>query len=319
MDAQTITQRFAFKEYGQVVKVDDPILNKTYKRYIANIRANYPIFIRDDLSPADYEVRVLKIGSLGQITLNEELQIMPKLTTYREECKQNLIKILNLWKAQAENIVVTASSDQLIMIEEFRNHFSQIERLLDHVREYKRIHSIELTKYLSNKEKRKIGRYVNLLVSLDILRFIEENSYYEYGNQYIGIEKELREKGRINEEKLKLAILSYIIKNRYPILRDEFQLTILESTIGIDNVIYLPELELKKSVCRKPDSIASNYKKYYNRNINPLHLTQILKRLLRVGAIRRKGRVYYGDDNLRENMLEQKKLLKPLAISHWYM
>ena len=44
--------------------------------------------------------------------------------------------------------------------------------------------------------------------------------------------------------------------------------TILEKAIGIDNIIYLPELEIGEPVYRRRKSIESLYKKYYERTKN---------------------------------------------------
>lgn len=306
--AKAIVERFAFKQYGQVIKVDPPVLNEALGNYVSNVRANYPVYIFDDRSPQDYAVRVLKIKHLGQITLNKDLQIIPRFTTYGQDAEDNLVHVLNSWKKQVEHIVVSASSNQLIKIEKFRNHFSQIERILEYLMEYKKIHQVELTRYLSSRDKRRIKKYINLLESIEIIRFVEP--YYEIGNRYITIEGATKPK-----QDLMLNLLSHIIEYRYPILRDEFGLTILEKTVSVDNVIYLPELETESSVFRSINSIANNYKKYYNRNINPLQLNQILRRLEKAGAICRKGSSFYGDETLREDMITRKKKLAPLSIA----
>jgi len=308
MEAQSVIDRFAFKEYGQVIKVDPPFYNEKTGFYISNIKANYPVYIFDDRTPSDYNVRVLKIKHLGQITLNDKLQVIPHFTTYGEECRENLIKVLDSWKRQAENIVVSASSNQLTKIEDFRNHFSLIERIIDYLIDYNKIHNIELTRYLNKDDKLKIKRYVNLLEELELVRY--EEPYYEIANKYTTIESATK-----NPKDLMTNILAYIIENRYPILRDEFKLTILEKTISIDSIIYLPEMELEEPIYRKFKSISDDYKKYYNKNINPLHLNQILRRLEKVGAIQRDGIEYFGDEELREDMITRKKKLGPLSIA----
>jgi hypothetical protein len=216
--------------------------------------------------------------------------------------------MLEYWKKQAENIVVSTSSDQLILIESFRNHFNKIELILEYLMENDRIHNIDLTMYEPKDQKLKMKRYVNLLDSLGIIRY--EEPYYVPANVYISTEKKVE-----TDEALITSLLSHIIKNRYPTLRDEFGLTILEKTVGIDNVIYLPELEMEESVFRKKSSIADSYKKYYGRNINPMRLNQILRRLEKVGAIQRKLDNYFGVEKLREDMITKKKKLEPLTLA----
>ena len=125
------------------------------------------------------------------------------------------------------------------------------------------------------------------------------------------------EKRLKDDEDIRLVLLSYIIKNRYLTLKDVFKLTILEKTINIDNIIYLPELLLEEPIHRKRITIANSYKHHYNKNINSLHLTRILKRLERCGAIHRVGDKYLGQDHLREDMLVKKRGLQPLTITHF--
>lgn len=308
MDAQLVVERFAFKEYGQVIKVDPPMYINKGNYYLSNVRANYPVYIFDDREPADYKIRVLKIEHLGQITLNDQFQIVPTRTTYGTECLNNLKMMLEYWKQQAENIVVSASSDQLIQIESFRNHFNKIELILEYLMENDRIHKADLTRYEPKEQKLKIRRYVNLMESLGIVRY--EEPYYVPANVYISTEKETK-----TDEELLKSLLSHIIKIRYPTLRDEFGLTILEKTVGVDNVIYLPELEMEEPVYRNKPSIADSYKRYYGKNINPMRLNQILRRLEKVGAIQRKLDNYFGVEDLREDMITKKKKLEPLTIS----
>lgn len=313
MSAEDVIDRFAYKEYGQVINVDPPIYDEYRKNYRSNVKANYPIFIYDDREPGSYKVRVLKIQNIGQICLNEELKIVPEFTTYRHDSENNLSMILELWKNQAENIVITTSSDNFVRIEAFQNHFSQIDLILSHLFEYEKIYDHEIKKYLPIKDRKRLFRYINLLQSLDLIRKVHD--YYEFGNEFNSWT--LDENNQKSEEDLKLTVISYLIKNRYSTLRDEFKLTILEKTINIDNVIYLPELEYQNAIHRKRASIAASFKRYYNKNINPLHLTQILRRLSKCGAIVEKNQKYYGDESLRENMLSLKKRLQPLSLTPW--
>jgi hypothetical protein len=302
--------QFSGYNYGQFTQIDPPEFDPNNKMYRANIRARYPIYIFDERDPSSYKVRILNMQSLGQIVLNEKEELIPYLTTSREQYNENFINLLKLWRLQTENIVVTCSSDQFIKIEEFRNHLSQIELLLDQLIEVGKITKVELTKGFSGASRSRLARYVSLLEGLDILR-IKETGDYEAGNTFIGLEKSIK------TEELRLLALSYIVKNRYTTLRDVFGLTIFEKTIGIDNVIYLPELEVKTSIFQSRKSITSYYRRFYGKNINPLVLTQILRRLEQSGAINREGDRYHGVEHLREAMIKQKEALPALRISDY--
>ena len=310
MEVEKVVNRFAYREYGQFILVDPPIFDSVSQTYYSNIRSDFPIFIHDDRDPSGYKVRVLKIESLGQIYLNKDLQIIPHLTTTREECNSNLESLLRLWRNQAERIVVSCSSDNLARIEEFRHHLNQIELIIDNLKEFGKINHSEIEKYMTRSDRVKLVRYLSLLKGLEIVR--EVKTGYVPGQRFISLEKIAE-----NEDEFRHLILSYVIKNRYQTLRDVFGITILERTVNIDNIIYLPELELEERVYRRRRSIAANYKYFYERNINPLHLNHILRRLVRVGAISREGQNYFGDDELRERMLKEKRTLRPLTITNF--
>lgn len=301
-------QRFAAKEYGQFILVDPPVLDPDKQTYQANIRANYPVYIHDDRNPSDYRVRVLKIQSLGSVYLNKDAQILPHLTTYREQCDTNLTDLLKLWREQAENIVVSCSSDNLVQIKEFQNHFNQIEVIVDYLKEFNRITDFEVARYNPKKDRSRLNRYLHLLEELELVR--REGLTFVPGRQFV-----LFEEKAANDDALKQSILSYILRNRYITIRDFFKITILEKTIGIESMIYLPEIETGEPIHRRPATIALSYKNYYERNINPIHLNHILKRLERCKAIERQGSTYHGSGDLREMMINRKKDLPPLSIS----
>lgn len=309
MSAETVIQRFAYTEYGQNIFVDSPSFDSESRLYFSNIRSKLPVFIHDDRFPGEYKVRVLKIDSLGKIFLNEDFQIIPQLTTNREKCYTNLETLLKNWRNRIENIIVTSSSNEFAKIKEFRNHFGKIEMLVDHLLEFGEIKNHQLTRHMPTKDQNKLRRYLSMLEGIELVRKVDTG--YLSGNVLIGLSKKFEN----DDEQLQIAILSHIIRNRYSTLKQVFNLNILESTIAIDNVLYYPEIELGDPIYRKRASIQRSYKFHYKKNINPLHLTKILKRLERCGAIKRDGANFFGQDHLREDMITKKENEPPLIIS----
>jgi len=307
MDAAVIMSRFADREYGQNIFVDPPIFDEKSKLYHSNIRSKIPVFIYDDRSSADYKIRVLKIDSLGSIYINDKLELMPQLTTYRDKCYENLDNLLALWRQTIENIVVTSSSDQFAHIYAFTNHFGQIELIIENLIEHGEIKHDDLRKGMHVHARNKLKRYLNLLEGLQLVRTVEDG--YKSGNYLV----ELLSKDMSPEDRW-VAILSYVIRNRYLTLKKVFEITILDKTISIDNIIYFPEINVKEAVYQRKSTIAENYKYRYNKNINPLHLTRCLRRLEKVDAISREGSNYFGRDDLRETMIQRIESEPPLSI-----
>jgi hypothetical protein len=309
MALEEVVQKLVWREFGQFTLFDPPEYDPDSERYMVNLRSDYPIFIHDDRGPSEYKVRVLKIRSLGQLFFNNQYQIIRDLSINKVDTDANLESLLRLWREQAENIVVTCSAYNLMRIDEFRNHFSQIDIIIDYLKEFDRITPIDLKRYRPKRYRTRFLQYINLLKGLEVIRE-EESGVYVPGRQF-----SLLEERTDNYDQFKKSILSHVVENRYITIRDVFKLTILEKTISIDNVIYLPELEIEEPIHRKRGSIANLYKKYYDRNIDPFKLNNILKRLENVEAISRKGDKFFGEEQLREKMLKKKKDLPELTIS----
>jgi len=306
MDAASVISRFAYREYGQNIFVDPPQFDEKSNLYYSNIRSKIPVFIYDDRHAADYKVRVLKIDSLGSVYLNDKLKLVTKLTTFRDKCYENLDDLLKIWRQRIENIVVTSSSDQFAKIDAFTNHFGKIELIIENLIESGEIKNTDLEKGISDRGK--IIRYLDLLEGLQLARKVENG--YLPGNNLINLQAKCE-----TPKELWTAVLSHVIRERYLSLKKVFGINILEKVISIDNVIYSPEIELKEAVHRRKESIAKGFKHHYQKNINPLHLIRGLKRLEKVGAIRREGSNYFGEEALREEMIRRRENVPPLVIS----
>jgi hypothetical protein len=134
--------------------------------------------------------------------------------------------------------------------------------------EYGKITKYDWSRYNSIKERMKYERYLSILEGMNMIR--KNNDYYESDNELIGIEKEPNGLD---------VFLANVFKNRYIALRDICGLTVFERVIGIENVIYMPEIELHEPVYRTKANILIQYKRYYNKRLNPMNANKILKML----------------------------------------
>jgi len=307
MSVAQVAQRYAFSHYGNLILVDEPIFDENQKIYVSNIRSDYPLAIRDDREPRKRMIRVLKIDDLGTISFNQDHKIIREKTTSREECIERLKLFFELWRERAEEIVVSASADNLVQISRFRHFFDPIDSVLIYLWDKRIIRDEEIEAHRLVARRSKIWLYLELLEGLEIVRRVEGG--YAEGNTFVSTRQR-----KPNEEKFRDAIISYIIRERYPTLRDIFQLTILEPTIHIDNCIYLPELELEEPIYRVADSIEQDYKHYYRRAINPLDLMLTLRRLENAEAINREGKHYSGNERLLKSMVAMKKQFPRLSM-----
>ncbi len=302
-----IAQCHAFSHYGHLILVDKPEYDTSKNLYVSKLRSDYPFLIQDDLEPTKRTMRVLKIDNLGRISINSENQIVKEKTSSREEIIDNINLFFKLWKERAERIVVSASSKNLVQITESSHFFDPIISALFYLWDEGRILDEDIALQRSPDRRKKLKRYLKLLEGLEIVRRVDDG--YCQGNMFISLKNEVS-----NDEEFKTVVLSHILQERYTTLRDVFQLTILEPTIHIDSSIYLPELEMGKTVNRSMSSISRDYSYYYNRSVNPLDLKMILKRLVRAEAITQKGRYYSGNDILLEEMMRLKEKMPESSV-----
>ena len=300
-------QRYALSNYGNLILFDDPIFDDKEKLYVSNIRSDYPLMIKDDREPEKKLLHVLKIDTLGSLALDQELHVLKDRTTTRDECIRNLLLFFELWKKRAEEMIVTISSDYLVRISRFRHFFDPIDEIVLALWENQRISDAEIDFARIGIRRKKIRLYLKLLEGLDLVRKIDNG--YQEGNRFVSLREKIKDKRKFKDD-----LLSFIIKERYPALRDIFKLTILEPTIHIDSSIYIPEIEVEGPVYRSIESVESEYEFYYGRKINSLDLGLILERLEEAQAIKREGKYYSGNRELLEKMLEIKKQLPPLSI-----
>lgn len=306
MSLQEKVNRYASRNCGQISKVDPPIFDPVSNQYIAYINARYPVYIFDDRSPHEYKVRILNLDRIGKIVFNEKEEIVLPLTTSSEKLGENLEEQLKIWRMKIENIVVSCSSDQLIKIEEFKHHLRPLADIFEMLVQHGKITEHDITFGSSLHEQQKTKRYLGLIEGLNLVRRNEK--YYEAANDFIGIE---------NLDNSLNVFLSRILKNRYSTLRDVFKLTIFEKTVGLENTIYMPELDVEEPVYRTEKSIAIQYAKNYGKKINPIKLTSILNMLERSGAIQYEDNHYFGVDKLRSNMIEEKEQLLTTQLTKY--
>jgi hypothetical protein len=228
-------------------------------------------------------------------------------TTSREECIRNIDSFFEMWKKRAEEIVVAASSDNLGRSLRFNHFFDPIDEILDSLWEYRCVKDVEMDFNRSPARRKKTRLYLGLLEGLQIVR--KEEDGHSEGNLTIT----LRKKYHGNETGFRDAVISTILRERYPTLRDVFKLTILEPTIHVDNCVYLPEMEVEEQVHRKVESIQHDYVHYYHRPINTHALKRYLRQLVSVNAIEQEGEHYFGNKELLDEMVKIKKTCVPIS------
>jgi hypothetical protein len=202
-----------------------------------------------------------------------------------------------MWEERAERIIVSASSDSLAMLDETQWVLSKIGMLISHLEREGKIRKFEIDMW-GQKEKQKMLKYLRLLEGLEIVKKVEDD--YTYGNMF----PELRHNCHDFYE-FKIATFSYILKHRYPVLKELFGISQLETYVHLDSSYYRPALEVEEVLYSTGDSILKHYRNIYG-NKSDLRLTYALGELVHSKALCLEDNYYFANEQMFKCMLELK-------------
>lgn len=151
----------------------------------------------------------------------------------------------------------------------------------------------------------RLRQYLRLLEGLDLA--IETEEGYSYGNLFIELLNPSKSYGELRN-----AVLSYVIRERYSMLRDVFKTFQFEPYVHVNSYYYKPALEAESLLYRKPGTTIAAYGRIY-RPFPTFHLTHVIRSLVEAGALHYRGRYLYGDEGLFSKMLEMRDDLPELA------
>lgn len=90
---------------------------------------------------------------------------------------------------------------------------------------------------------------------------------------------------------------------RYPVLKEVFQLRQFETLVHLDSCYYRPALEAKKILYQRAESLFNRYLTTYVHRPK-IELPVVLLELWNSQALNRKGEYYFANEELFEEMLE---------------
>ena len=253
--AEQVVRRYLAENYGDLITSEKPTQDSKTGEWEARLQSTYPRIIQDAKSE-DVIVRFLQLRDLGVVRLNKGLRVTN--ATSSEDAELQLGARLDLWKNQAERIVVNASSDVFAKIVESLHVLNPLKQILDQLT--KRSENIRLSDIEIDDQARpvRIRQYLDLLVELQIVRRVEDG--YSYGNTFTALAEQTRNDFRT----LETALISHVIRQKYSTLRQVFDITQLEPFIHLDNCYYWPALDAEKLVKATRSSMYQRQLDYYD-------------------------------------------------------
>ncbi|NLD65157.1 MAG: hypothetical protein GX648_01130 [Crenarchaeota archaeon] len=297
---QIITQKskdYIISKYGNLVSPEEPVFDEKKRLWKVKLSSEYPRLIKND-QPEERFIRTLLIKDLGTIWLNEKQSILEERSSSRTAAIETLRIRLKTWADRAENIIVKSSAYQLAntgIANVFLNPIRTILSVFLEEEDYL-IRFEELENSRSNYLK-----WISLLEDLNLVR--KKTEGFVYGNMFTEL---LRAS---DDQQFMKNVLAYVIRERYPVLKEAFGVKQFETLVHMDSCYYVPALQAGIIICQKPESLFRRYFMQYNRYKPELELKASLRDLCSSKALIKKDNCYYGNEDLFNNMLAQSEEL----------
>lgn len=290
-------REYAMCHYGNLFSTEEPVFDEKERLWKAQLKANYPRLIKND-QPEERFIRVLPLKGLGTICLNENFQFVKDCSSKREDSISRIRSYLELWREQVENIVVSASSQQLAKTYPARNFLHPANMILSNFRQKR--DAVITFKELEKLRSRhiKIERWVSLLEDLKLIKRIETG--YIYGEDFTKLESKVT-----NHSEFEVLSMAYILEKSYPLLKEIFHIQQFEPLVHLDACYYRPALEAEDILCQSEGSLFKRFVDDYNYRPLP-ELRHILLDLQKSDALRCKNSYYYANDEIFKEMMNLK-------------
>lgn len=282
---------YVLTNYGNLLSIDEPYFDERERLWRVGLSTDYPRLIKND-SPEERYVRTLQIKDIGTIWLDEELTVIKKRSTPRNESVNTLKVRLRTWEERAESIIVKSSALQLARTGIASVFLNPIRTVLG---SFIQEESAVITFEELEKTRDIYLKWICLLEDLQLVR--KEGEGYTYGNVFT----ELMRKAP-NDQEFLAQVLAYVIRERYPVLKEAFKLRQFETLVHLDSCYYRPALEAGKTLFLRAESLFHRYSVQYSRYKSPLELRSSLLELCSSEALHKKNEYYVANERLFAEM-----------------
>ena len=312
MSVDEVVGKYVVRHYGNLVLHEDPDFDEDLQLWISRLHSDYPVTIQNDLT-TERKLRFIKINILGFVAFDQEMRLNREWTSSRETVTSRIMTYLNMWRAHAENIMISAAADRIVDLPEVMTALNPIYEILLMLHEEGQIFPEDLiperkTRKAAMKNAMKTKRYLTLLEELSLIR--RHKKKYVRGNAFVSLEERIPEFSKLTKN-----VFSMILSERYPYLREVIPLTNLERLIKVGNIVYYPELHAREPVPRDTSTLVKEYALEYGGEISITAIRSNLYKLKGVKIIEQHNDLYQGVSNLRTEMVDSmKRIPSPDAV-----
>lgn len=260
--------------YGDLITFEEPKLIDD--RWRVNLKVDYPVILDDDMTN-ERMIRFLSVGRVGQLEFDHNY--VPIEVTSREECDKTLDLHLTRWRERTERIVVESTARNIARIGRVREALNPMFVLIHSLAKNQKISFSEIEEMRRPAKKQE---YASLLEHDGIMRQIDGG--YTYGNAFVSILNNLDASSRTDVDKIKEAVVAYVIEQNYSVIREVFRVNRLDPFTHLESCYYEPSIQADKLLHRKKSTLFSRYNSLYPP-FSPNELDPILYDLVKAGSL----------------------------------
>lgn len=310
MEPETAARRYLRTNYGNMVMLGSYAYEEEPRLHRFTLRSSYPFLVRDDSDSGKLTVRILKMEKLGSIYFDDNLHVDRSLTSRREEIISRIRETLTHWRNRIEEIIASTTSLNLSGLNYIYSYFIPVEGIVSILLDNKEVIDADF-KGMERDRRRKYMMFIRLLEGQDLL--VRRDGGWK---PTIGLKEIFDYDSSLTENTRR--VVAILIAERYRTLKKDFNMTLLDGPIKMQNVIFLPEIEIEHTLSRKRDTLSSEYFYHYNKPMARMDLVRHLKNLVSIESIEynSENETYRGDEDLLAKMIRQKETLTPIGTLH---
>lgn len=300
MNAREVIEGYVFRQYGNLTSVGSVGYDKESGKWIAELKSDYPRWIKDDRTIGEPILRFIPMDNIGKIVFDDNMNILE--STPRRQCGERIWERLELWRDAAERIMVEASADQLAMARGADQFLSPIITIIDNLR-----NSLHGRPVITMEDVRSSGpdwfKYLSLLEDIEIVNPDPEKKEWSYGAMFTTLQEEAANKGVPFDR----AVIAYVLRTRYAAIRDIFRVNVFEKIIHLDSSYYWQALDAEQSVSIGRENLFERYRiQYRDETAQNFLLNSRLQELAHVRAIKVEDGYCSAEPKILEQMISLK-------------
>lgn len=286
-EPQKAIRRYVDRNYGDAVKVSDPVYDTERRKWVAELESVYPRRIHDDQTN-QFFLKFLTLKELGEVTLTEDSRIQ---ATPRDELIFHIRSALRQWQDKAQKVILASAAEELAPLGAFKDSINPIVMWVRYLARGRR-NEITFDQIAHEPNPQQTQRWLEFLVQTKL--FEHSQNGFSYSNLFTTMEREVLSNPSNTREDFVNQVVALIMREHYPMIRQVFRVSRFETYLHMTICYYAPSIQAERMLHRSEEALLRLYHKWYSRSYSDARLTNVLDDLERQKILARDGDYWYG-------------------------